>query len=65
MKLNVETGRQNIIIMFSKKRGRAVSLLNTHKSDPDIYIGFSPALHLQRTDSIDALPILLQGEVFI
>jgi hypothetical protein len=56
--MNVEIGRQNIIIMFLKLRGRAVSFLGIHKSEPDIYIGFSPALHLQRTDSIEALPIL-------
>jgi hypothetical protein len=47
--INVEIWRQNIIILFWKKqgRGRAVSFLGIHKSEPDIYIGFSPALHLQ------------------
>jgi hypothetical protein len=35
--MNVEIGRQNIIILL----GRAVSFLGIHKSEPDIYIGFS------------------------
>jgi hypothetical protein len=33
--MNVEIGRQNIII------------LGIHQSEPDTYIGLSPALHLQ------------------
>jgi hypothetical protein len=45
--MNVEMGRQNIIILFRKYRGRAVSCLGIIKSEPDIYIGFSPALHLE------------------
>ncbi len=55
--MNVEIGRQNIIIMFGNNEV-TVSFLGIHKSDPDIYVGFSPALHLQRTDNIEALPIL-------
>ena len=45
--MNVEIGRQNIIILFWKERGHAVSFLVIHKSEPDIYIGFSLSLHLQ------------------
>jgi hypothetical protein len=45
--MNVEIERQNFIILFWKKRGCAVSLLGKHESEPNIYIGFSPALHLQ------------------
>jgi hypothetical protein len=33
--------------MFWKYRGRTVSFLGIHKSKPNNYIGFSPALHLQ------------------
>jgi hypothetical protein len=44
--MNVEIGRQNSVL----QRGPAVSVfLGIHKSEPDLYIGFSPALHLQRT----------------
>jgi hypothetical protein len=43
--------------MFGNKEV-TVSFLGIHKSDPAIYIGISPALHLQRTDSIEALPKL-------
>ncbi len=43
--MNLLTGRQNILILFWKWQGRAVSFLRIHKSEPDIYIGFSPALH--------------------
>jgi hypothetical protein len=49
--MNVEIGRHNIIILFRNNEGRAVSFLGIHKSEPDIYIGFSPALHLQCTMS--------------
>jgi hypothetical protein len=45
--MNVEIGRQNIITLFWKKRGHAVSFLGIHKSELDIYIGFSAALYLQ------------------
>ncbi len=45
--MNVEIGRQNIIILFWKWRGHAVSLLGIHKSEPEIYIVFIPALPLQ------------------
>ena len=45
--MNVEIVRQNIIILLWKKRGCAVSFLGIHKSEPDIYFAFSPALHLQ------------------
>jgi hypothetical protein len=44
--MNVEIEGQNIIILFWTKR-RAVSFLGIHKLGPNIYIGFSPALHLQ------------------
>jgi hypothetical protein len=47
--MNVETGRQNIIILFWKERDHAASFMGIHKSEPAIYIGFSPALHLQCT----------------
>ncbi len=57
--MNVEIGRQNIIILFWKWRGRTVSFLGIHKSDfcysMDIYIGFSLALHLQCIASQDAM----------
>jgi hypothetical protein len=45
--MNVETGIQNIIILFWKYWGCPVSFLGIHKSETDIYIEFSPALHLQ------------------
>ncbi len=51
--MNVEIGRQNIEIQFWKKRGCAVSFLGTHKSEPDIYIGFSTALDLQCSQLIE------------
>ncbi len=34
--MNVEIGRQNIIILFWKYRGRTVSFLGIHKSEKDI-----------------------------
>jgi hypothetical protein len=45
--MNVKVGRQNILILSWKYRGTAVSFLGIHKSEPDIYIVCSPALHLQ------------------
>ncbi len=39
-----------IIIMLWKKGGCTVSFLGIHKWGPDIYTGFSPALHLQCTE---------------
>ncbi len=45
--MNRETRRQNFGILFWKQEGRAVLCLGIHKSEPDIYIGFSPVLHLQ------------------
>jgi hypothetical protein len=45
--MNVELGRQNIIILFWKYQGRAVSFLGLHKLELDIYIGFSAVLNLQ------------------
>ncbi len=44
--MNVEIGRQYIIILYWKEQGRAVSILGIHKSEPDIDIGFSTALIL-------------------
>ncbi len=38
--MNVEIGKQNIITLFWKQGGWAVSFLGTHKSEPDIYIKF-------------------------
>jgi hypothetical protein len=43
----VEIGRQNIVILFWKESGRAVSFLGIQKSEPDICIVFSLAHHLQ------------------
>jgi hypothetical protein len=43
---NWETEHYTVIV-FWKERGRAVSFLGKHKSEPDIDIGFLPALHLQ------------------
>jgi hypothetical protein len=51
--MNVENGRQNTDILFWKKRGCAVSFLGIHKSEPHIYIGFTPALHLQCSQVIE------------
>jgi hypothetical protein len=51
--MNVENGRQNTDILFWKKRGSSVSFLGIHKSEPDIYIGFTPALHLQCSQVIE------------
>jgi hypothetical protein len=45
--MNRETRRQNFGILFWKQEGRAVLFLGIHKSEPDIYIGFSLALHLK------------------
>jgi hypothetical protein len=47
--MSVGSARQNIIILFWKKGGCRVSFLGIHKWEPDIYIGFSPSLHLQRS----------------
>jgi hypothetical protein len=44
--VNVNIVRQNIIILFWKYKGREVSFLGIFKSEPDIYIGLSPALNL-------------------
>jgi hypothetical protein len=46
----VEIGRQNIIILFlnNEAKAAAVSFSGIHKSEPDIHLEFSPALHLQR-----------------
>jgi hypothetical protein len=41
--MSVGTGRKNIIIAFEKP----VSFLGINKWEPNTYIGFSPALHLQ------------------
>jgi hypothetical protein len=43
--MSVGTGRQNIIILLEI----TVTFLGIHKWEPDIYIGFSPVLHLQCT----------------
>jgi hypothetical protein len=47
--MSVGIGRQNIIILFWNKEGAhcTVSILGIHKWEQHIYIGFSPALHLQ------------------
>jgi hypothetical protein len=42
--MSVGTGRENIIILFWKI---TVSFLGINKWEPDIYMGFSPVLHLQ------------------
>jgi hypothetical protein len=39
--MNVEIRRQNIIILFWKKRGRAISFLGIHKSETDSH----PLIH--------------------
>jgi hypothetical protein len=65
--MNLEMGRQNIIIMFWKLGGNTDSFLGMHKSERDIYIGFSPAFHLQCMSAVmhslvnseDKLPRLL------
>ncbi len=62
--MNVEIGRQNIIILFWKQRALAVSFLGIHKSEVDLYIGFYSALHCSAQYIIRALsqgkkPILL------
>jgi hypothetical protein len=41
---NWETEHYNSLLEI---QSRTVSFLAIHKSKPDIYIGFSPALHLQ------------------
>jgi hypothetical protein len=38
-----ETGHYNYVLEIMRLR----SLMGIHKSEPDIYIGFSSALHLQ------------------
>jgi hypothetical protein len=43
--MSVGTGRQNILILFLEI---TVSFLGIHKWEPDISIGFLPALYLQR-----------------
>jgi hypothetical protein len=45
--LNYETEHYNSVLEIT---GREASFLGIHKSEPDIYIGFSPALHLQCTE---------------
>jgi hypothetical protein len=44
--MNVEILRQNFLLCRSFY-SRSFSFLGIHKSEPDIYIGFSPALYLQ------------------
>ncbi len=48
--------RQNIIILFGNKEAAhcTVSFLRIHKWEPDIYIGFPPALHLQCMAGVQA-----------
>jgi hypothetical protein len=48
--MTVGIGRQNIIILFWKVE-ITVSFLGIHKWEPDIYIGFSPALHCSAPSS--------------
>jgi hypothetical protein len=48
--MNVEIGKQNFVILFGKYWGHAVSFMGIHKTEPDIYIGFLPSLHMQCTD---------------
>jgi hypothetical protein len=43
----VGIGRQNVIILSWRQGGCTVSFLRIHKWEADIYIGFTPALHLQ------------------
>jgi hypothetical protein len=45
--MSVGIGRQNIIILFWKYEGCTVSFHGIQKWEPEIYIGFLPALHLQ------------------
>jgi hypothetical protein len=45
--MNVELGDRILKFCFGNNEARAVSFLGIHKLKPDIYIGFSPALHLQ------------------
>jgi hypothetical protein len=55
---NWETEHYNSVL---EKRGYAVSFLEIHKLEPDIYIGFSPALYLQcrlRMGGVLSLPLL-------
>jgi hypothetical protein len=47
--MSVRIGRQNIILLFWKWWDCSVSFLGIHKWEAEFYIGFSPALHLQRT----------------
>ena len=48
--MNVEIGRQNIKILLQKQWGRAdSSFLGIYELEPDIYIGFSQTVHLQRS----------------
>jgi hypothetical protein len=48
--MSVGIERNNIIILFWKKGGCTqctASFLEIQNWEPDIYIGFSPAIHLQ------------------
>jgi hypothetical protein len=42
--MSVGPGKQTIMILLMEIK---VSILRIHKLEPDIYIGFSPALHLK------------------
>ncbi len=45
--MNVETGRQNIIICFRNNVATQIHFWENIKSEPDIYIEILPALHMQ------------------
>ncbi len=46
---NWETEHYNSLLEITRLRGCAFSFQVIHKCEPDIYTGFSPALHLQCT----------------
>ncbi len=66
--MSVGSGTQNCIIFFGIKEAAqcTVSFLGIHKWEPDIYIGFSPALHWQCVNhiKIPKLTSLFNFEVF-
>jgi hypothetical protein len=54
---NCETEHYNSVLEIT------VSFLGIHKWEPDIYIGFSPALHLQGTTQIDLISFAIVYKV--
>jgi hypothetical protein len=58
--MNVEIGRMYIIILF---RNNKFAQFHFWESEPDFYIGFSPALHMQCAGFLKSLNECLSVEI--